>query len=51
MKFLLEIRNNFGEEAFNVAKRHVEQDLKEEGWKITDHFPQDENDYVKMGLF
>jgi hypothetical protein len=26
-------------------------DLKEEGWTETDHFPRDEPDYVRMGLF
>ena len=41
----------FGKEASLVAKRHIEQDLKDEGWKESDHFPIDENDYIKMGLY
>ena len=41
----------FGDEVRPVARQHVVTDLKEEGWTERDHFPIDENDYVKMGLF
>ncbi len=41
----------FGEDAGKVARQHIIRDLKEEGWKEGNHFPQDEKDYVKMGLF
>ncbi len=34
-----------------AARLHVVSDLKMEGWKETDHFPVDEEDYVNMGLF
>jgi hypothetical protein len=32
-------------------RHHIISDLKMEGWKDTDHFPKDEADYVRMGLF
>ena len=41
----------FGESVREAARLHMVMDLKLEGWKETDHFPQDEADYVKMGLF
>jgi len=41
----------FGETAGKVARQHIISDLKEEGWMEKDHFPVDEADYVKMGLF
>ena len=41
----------FGEYAEEVAKDHIVIDLKEEGWKDSDHFPKDEADYVKMGFW
>ena len=41
----------FGEEAGAVARQHIISDLKEEGWTERDPFPQDEEHYVKMGLF
>ena len=34
-----------------AARLHVIADLKMEGWHEGDHFPEDEKDYVKMGLF
>lgn len=40
-----------GEEAARAARQHIISDLREEGWTEQDHFPQDEEDYVKMGLF
>jgi hypothetical protein len=42
----------FGREAEAAARLHIGADLKEEGWKEeTDHFPVDEADYVRMGLY
>ena len=41
----------FGVEAGEVAHQHIIADLKEEGWTERDHFPLDEADYVRMGLF
>lgn len=41
----------FGEEAALAARQHIISDLKQEGWTENDHFPRDEADYVKMGLF
>ena len=41
----------FGSDIEKVIRQHIVTDLKEEGWKSTDRFPQNENDYVKMGLF
>ncbi len=46
-----EIRNLYGELAVDVAKQHIISDLKEEGWTDMDHFPDNEKDYVKMGLY
>ena len=41
----------FGPAAGEAARRHIISDLMEEGWTEQDHFPRDEADYVKMGLF
>jgi hypothetical protein len=41
----------FGENAGQVARQHIISDLKEEGWTEKDPFPQDEDDYVKIGFF
>ncbi|MFA6132796.1 MAG: hypothetical protein WC869_02125 [Phycisphaerae bacterium] len=41
----------FGPEAGPVARQHIIADLKQEGWAEKVHFPQDEQDYVRMGLF
>lgn len=41
----------FGEEAGKAARQHVITDLKWDGWTENDHFPQNEADYVRMGLF
>jgi len=41
----------FGEYAAEIARQHIVIDLTEEGWKKNDHFPMDEQDYVKMGLW
>jgi hypothetical protein len=34
-----------------VARQHIVTDLTDEGWTEADHFPRDEQDYVRMGLF
>lgn len=41
----------FGTEAGEAARRHIISDLKEEGWTENDRFPENEEDYVKMGFF
>jgi hypothetical protein len=41
----------FGEEAGRAARQHIISDLKEEGWTENDPFPQNQEHYVKMGLF
>ena len=41
----------FGPEGAKAARQHIISDLMMEGWKGGDHFPEDENDYVRMGLF
>lgn len=41
----------FGAEVRPAARQHVIDDLKMEGWTEADHFPRDEADYVRMGLF
>lgn len=48
---IAEARILFGDRAAEAARLHIISDLKMEGWKETDHFPRDENDYMKMGLF
>jgi hypothetical protein len=46
-----EVIRLFGEQAGAVARQHIIADLKEEGWTESDPFPQDEEHYVRMGLF
>ncbi|MBT3368239.1 MAG: hypothetical protein HN416_13885 [Nitrospina sp.] len=46
-----QVRELFGGEAGEVARRHIISDLKEEGWTEDDHFPENQKDYVVMGLF
>ena len=41
----------FGDEAKSPATQHIISDLKEEGWTENDHFPENEEDYVSMGLW
>ena len=41
----------FGNDAKNPATQHIISDLKEEGWTENDHFPENEEDYVSMGLW
>ena len=48
---LEEARRLFGDRAAEAARQHIISDLKMEGWQETYHFPVDENDYVRMGLF
>jgi hypothetical protein len=45
------VRRIFGDEAAEAARRHIISDLKTEGWKESDPFPEDEAHYVRMGLF
>jgi hypothetical protein len=46
-----EAANLFGDGAAEAARAHIISDLKEEGWTEKDHFPLDETDYVRIGLF
>jgi hypothetical protein len=47
-----EITRVFGEEAGKAARQHIISDLKEEGWRESEHpFPKDQDHYVKMGLY
>lgn len=46
-----EARRLFGEEAAPAARRHIESDLRMEGWNEDCPFPENEADYVRMGLF
>jgi hypothetical protein len=42
----------FGEEIRKVAKRHILSDLEMEEFRHgLDHFPKNQRDYMKMGLF
>ena len=46
-----DVRSRWGDAAAAAARHHIVADLKMEGWTESDHFPVDEADYVKMGLF
>ena len=46
-----EVRGKWGDVAAVVARQHIISDLKMEGWRESDHFPLNEADYLKMGLF
>lgn len=46
-----QVAEMFGEEAALAAWQHIIADLKQEGWTEQDHFPRDETDYVRMGLY
>lgn len=47
-----EVRRRWGDQAADVAKRHIISDLSLEGWREGhDRFPADEADYIRMGLF
>lgn len=51
LKGIEEGREFFGDEGAEAARRHIVSDLKEKGWTENDHFPKDEDEYVRMGLF
>jgi len=51
LKGIEEVRELFGNEAAEAARRHIISDLKMEGWTEQDAFPKDEEDYINMGLF
>ena len=46
-----EVRGMWGDQAALAAKLHIQSDLEHEGWKPGDHFPKDEKDYVRTGLY
>ena len=46
-----EVVKMFGEAAAPAARQHIISDLKQEGWKGSDRFPKNEQDYKSMGLF
>jgi hypothetical protein len=46
-----EVERLFGAAAGPVARRHIISDLQAEGWTEADHFPVDETDYRRMGLY
>ncbi len=47
-----EVRRRWGDRAASTARQHIIDDLKDEGWvEGLDRIPQDEADYVRMGLF
>jgi uncharacterized protein DUF6915 len=46
-----EVHRRWGDQAAAAARQHIVSDLKMEGWTNGDHFPRDEQDYVRMGLF
>jgi len=46
-----EAKRIFGPDAGPVARQHIISDLLQEGWTECDLFPQDEDHYVRMGLF
>jgi len=48
---LAEVARLFGPDAVPAARQHIISDLKMEGWTEDDHFPLNELEYVKMGLF
>jgi len=41
----------FGEEGGRAARAYIITDLKQDGWTENEHFPRDEGDYMRMGLF
>ena len=46
-----EVERMWGFIAARAARQHIISDLIMEGWKDGDHFPEDEDDYVRMGLY
>jgi len=52
LKGIEEVRSVFGDHGAEVARQHIIDDLKCEGWREgKDRIPVDETDYVRMGLF
>jgi len=42
----------FGDDVEQAALLHIIMDLSQEGWnQDTDHFPQNQQDYINMGLY
>ncbi len=48
---ILEPVGKFGPDSYKAVYQHIVSDLKMEGWTEHDHFPQNEADYIRMGLF
>lgn len=46
-----EVRQLWGNEAAEAARQHIITDLKLEGWRESDPFPEDEAHYQRLGLF
>ncbi len=46
-----EVANLFGAPAAKVARRHIQSDLRQEGWTESDPFPLDEAHYINIGFF
>ena len=46
-----QVRQRWGDLAADVTRRHVIDDLREEGLVDGNRLPVDEADYVRMGLF
>lgn len=40
----------YGEKAGKAARLHIIADFKEEGWAKGDPFPEDEQDYIRLGF-
>ena len=47
---LREAEKLFGWDAVLAARLHIMSDLKEEGWRENDRFPENEADYVQDGI-
>lgn len=45
------IRKLWGDDAALAARQHIESDLAQEGWTKKDHFPKNQIEYMRMGLF
>lgn len=49
---LKDVEKIFGADAVAAARQHILSDLEQEGWEEgSDPFPQNEWDYVRMGLY
>ena len=52
LKGIEEVCSLWGDRGAEVARQHIIDDLKCEGWREgKDRIPADETDYVRMGLF